>query len=184
MMRMRCIATSHPHYYYILKFLEIFANFQYLCYNILCTPYTVCSREKGHIMTTTNAIQLVLVDVNSDNPNKWVWKFHFLTSPRSSSKFCINFDTSTPSELVVEASEPELMTVGDVCLFRDMCFSVCDAYYIELVFQNGTAPIVEHNVLSQLLQLTPRFIYINCTNLYFNAFAETFYGLRKIEVIA
>lgn len=162
----------------------IFAFFLYLCYTTLCTPYKTCSRRERIIMTTFTAIQLVLVDSSPDDPNSWVWKFHFQASPEDSSKFFINFDASTPSELVVEASEPELMTVGDICVFRDMCFSVCDASYMELVFQNGAAPLIEHDVLYQLLQLAPRFKYINCTNLYFNAFAEAFHGLREIEVVA
>lgn len=183
-MRMRCIATSHPHYYYRLEPLGIFAFSSFLCYNILCTPYTFVV-EKGQVMTTaSNAIQLILVEEIGSSPNDWAWKFYFPSSADSSKTFSIDFDCSTPWELFIDSLEPAFMTVGDVGHFRDMCYSVCDSIYMELVFPNGAAPLIEHDVLYQLLEVARRFEYITCTNLYFNVSADSFYQPREIEVIA
>lgn len=134
--------------------------------------------------TSSNAIQLILVEEIGSSPNDWAWKFYFPSSAESSKTFSIDFDCSTPWELFIESLEPAFMTVGDVGHFRDMCYSVCDSIYMELVFPNGAAPLIEHDVLYQLLEVARRFEYITCTNLYFNVSADSFYQPREIEVIA
>jgi hypothetical protein len=109
--------------------------------------------------TSSNAIQLILVEEIGSSPNDWAWKFYFPSSAESSKTFSIDFDCSTPWELFIESLEPAFMTVGDVGHFRDMCYSVCDSIYMELVFPNGAAPLIEHDVLYQLLEVARRFEY-------------------------
>lgn len=134
--------------------------------------------------TTKEAIQLVFVEEVGSSPNDWVWKFYFPSSAESSKTFSIDFNSRAPWELCIESLEPEFMTVGDVGVFRDMCSSACHSAHMQLVFQNGDAPLIEHDILYQLLEMARRFEYITCTNLYFNVYAISFYQLREIEVIA
>lgn len=134
--------------------------------------------------TAKDAIQLVFVEEIGSNPNDWVWKFYFPSSAESSKTFSIDFDCSTPWELFIESLELAFMTIADICHFRDMCYTVCDSIYMELVFPNGAAPLIEHDVLYHLLEMAHRFKYVTCTNLYFNVSADSFFQPREIEVIA